>query len=125
MYELWFRSAYHDGLAAHEISAAVRPGDRRFPAAKGTSIGDQAKIRILLKPGSEELGLEPMFNGFETQAVITDLVVKKLAELTSEDLAGCSGDSKTPDTVKQHLNQIYGRQFHDDDLVTVVHWEYI
>jgi shikimate dehydrogenase len=125
MYELWFRAVYQKDLARRKIHAAVRPGDRRFPLPKGMRIGEVARIRIIVKPGSEEHGIAPAFNGFETRVRITDLVVKTIGELSRDDLRHCSEDARTGESVKKHLQEIYGRHFDDKEPVTVVHWEYL
>ena len=124
-YELWFRVQCHSDLARENIHAAVRPGDRRLPLLKGAQIGEIARVRIIVEPGSEESGIEPVFNGFETRVRITDLVVKKISELSGDDLRFCSQDARSAETVKSHLQKIYSRVFGDQDLVTVIHWEYI
>lgn len=124
-YELWFRASYHDDLARKSMHAAVRPGDRRSPLPKGTRIGEIARVRIIIKPGSEEDGIPPIFNGFQIRVKITDLVVKTIGELSRDDLRACSQDARSVKAVKRHLQKIYHRDFGDRDLVTVIHWEYL
>lgn len=124
-YELWFRMPYEKELADESIHAAVRPGDRRLPAPKGTRVGEAVRVRIIVEPGSEELNIQPVFNRFETHVRITDLVVKTIGELSGDDLRFCSQDARNAEAVKSHLQKIYHRDFGDEELVTVIHWEYL
>lgn len=124
-YELWFRLPYNEDLAREMIHACVRPGDRRSPLPKGTRIGEITKIRIIAIPGSEERGIMPTFTAFEALIRITDVAVKTIGELTSDDLRDCSWDARTGRDVKQHLEKIYGRSFGDRELVTLIRWDYL
>ncbi len=124
-YELWFRSQYEDVLAKKSIRSAVRPGDRRFPMPKGAKIGEVSRVRIIVRPGSEQYGTSPTFNAFEAYVLITRLVVKTIENLISDDLRSCSSDARDGAAVKEHLRRIYQRGFSDHEIITVVHWEYI
>jgi shikimate dehydrogenase len=124
-YELWFRAVYRDDLTNKEISAAVRPGDRRFPRPKSVQIGEIATIRIILRPGSEEHNINPLFGDLEIPVEIIDVVVKPIGELSDSDLALCSQDARSSGAVKIHLEKIYRHTFSDQELVTVIHWRYL
>ncbi len=124
-YELWFRSGYEDALAKKSIQSAVRPGDRRSPMPKGAKIGELTRVRIIIKPGSEPHGTQPLFNDFESYVRITRLEVKAIRNLTGDDLRLCSEDSQDRAAVKEHLRNIYRRTFGDHEIVTIVYWEYI
>jgi hypothetical protein len=125
LYELWFRSEYQDDLTRQKIFAAVRPGDRRAPLSKGTAVGEVARVKIIVMPGSEERNIQPIFNDFEGYVKITKLVVRTIAELTDEDLRSCSRDARDRIAVMEHLRNIYHRHFSNHDRVTIVHWEYL
>jgi hypothetical protein len=84
------------------------------------------------RPG-EEVQITVGFNGqkprFITYGVITSLQVKKISEITLEDLEGESPDSATPEMLKVTLNRIYGgrlkKPINDDDVVTILKWRYL
>ena len=123
-YELWFRAPYQEDLIHKKISAAIRPGDRRFPLPKGARIDELAKIKIIVKPGVEKVNIPPVFNGFEMSVKITNLVVRTIGELKYNDLYRCSCDTQNAEAVKKHLSRIYGRNFEDKEIVTIIYWEY-
>jgi len=83
------------------------------------------------RPG-EEVQITVGFNGqkprFITYGVITSLQVKKISEITLEDLEGESPDSVNPEMLMVTLNRIYGdrlkRPVNEDDVVTIVKWRY-
>jgi len=124
-YELWFRLAYKDLIASREMTAAIRPGIRKCPALKCTNENDRATIKILLKPGDEAKGLLPVFDDFVTEVVINKIIFKPLKDLQLDDLADCSPDCRTPELVKFHLALVYNQQFQDDDIISIVHFEYL
>ena len=124
-YELWFRLPYQNGFENKSIRSAVRPGDRRFPMPKGTRVGDIARIRIIEIPGSEEHNIKPIFNNFKSCVKVSNLVVKRIGELSADDLKFASEDSRTPKEVRKHLEKIYGKKFGNRDIVTVIHWAYV
>ncbi|MBS7643682.1 hypothetical protein KEJ26_03835 [Candidatus Bathyarchaeota archaeon] len=81
----------------------------------------------------EEVQITVGFNGQKprliTYGVITSLQVKKISEITLEDLEGESPDSATPEMLKATLNRIYGgrlkKPVNGDDIVTIVKWRYL
>jgi len=125
IYELWFRLAYQDLIKKRKIKAALRPGIRKCPAPKCTNENDRAKIRILLKPGDEAKGLMPVFADFEIKIVIKKILVRKLKELQKEDLKDCSPDCQTVELARLHLALIYNQEFKDEDVISIVHFEYL
>lgn len=124
-YEIWFRLAYQDLIKKRKIKAALRPGIRKCPAPKCTNENDRAKIRILLKPGDEAKGLMPVFAKFETAIVIKKILVKRLKELRKDDLNNCSSDCQTVELARLHLALIYNQEFKDEDIISIVHFEYL
>jgi len=125
MYELWFRETYKTLIQIRRVRLALRPGDRRYPQPKGVKEGDLAKIKILKRPGIEEQNIPPLFDDFETIVRIRKIAVKKLGELNNEELKTCSPDCQTKEVAKYHLGLIYNREFNDDDLISVIHFDYI
>lgn len=125
LYELWFRLAYKKLIANKKMTAAIRPGVRKCPAPKCTNEYDNAKIKILLKPGDEAKGLLPIFDDFETEVMIKKIVVKPLKDIASDDLKDCSPDCRTLELAKLHLSLIYNQEFNEEDIISIVHFEYI
>ena len=124
-YELWFRLAYKDLIKNKSMTAAIRPGVRKCPAPKCTNENDRAIIKILLKPGDEAKGLIPLFDDYQTEVIIKKIVIKTLKDLTSENLSNCSPDCQTPALVRYHLALIYNHEFQDEDIISIVHFEYL
>lgn len=126
MYELWFRIQYFQSIVDKTMQAAVRPEDRKCPKhPKAIKIGETVKIRIIIKPGSDAEGVQPTFISYNCLAVIMDMSVKQIKDLTTKDLQYCSTDAQSPETVKQHLETIYGIPFQESDIITVLHWKYL
>lgn len=124
-YEFWFRMTYRRLIGDGKITAAVRPGDRRFPHPKGTKEGSTATIRILAKPGSEETGIMPVFDGLRRRVRVDKILVKEISKLTQRELAGCAPDSRDAGSVIYHLGLIYDREFTPSDTVTVYYFTYL
>jgi len=124
-YELWFRLAYKDLIKDKKMTAAIRPGVRKCPAPKCTNENDQAVVKILLKPGDEAKGLLPVFDDFSADIMIKKIDIKALKDLTVEDLQGCSPDCQTPELARYHLSLIYNQEFLPDDIISIVHFQYL
>lgn len=124
-YELWFRLAYKQLIVNEKMTAAIRPGVRKCPAPKCTNEDDIAKIKILLKPGDEAKGLMPLFDDFEATVKIKKIIIKELKDITAKDLKSCSPDCQTPELAKYHLSLIYNQEFENNDIISIVHFEYL
>lgn len=125
LYELWFRLAYKPLILNQTLTAAVRPGNRRYPNTKGTKEGQQARVRIIVRPGLDSANIMPEFDRFETRVEVCKIIIKPIFELTLEDLAGCSRDASTIELLKLHLGLIYNKLFFEDDLVSVLRFKYV
>lgn len=124
-YELWFRRVFQPFLEAKTMTAALRPGDRKFPNIKGTKVGDIVKVKIILSPGDENRGIEAVLDSFEALVKIEVLVKKRIEDLVKEDFVGMSLDCHDKESAKLHLGLIYNRVFFDDDIITVIRWNFI
>ena len=87
---------------------------------KNTSIDSN-----LLKPGDEAKGLMPLFDDFEATVKIKKIIIKELKEITTKDLKNCAPDCQTPELAKYHLALIYNQEFEDNDIISIVHFEYL
>lgn len=56
--------------------------------------------------------------------VITEVILKKIKDLTTVDLVGESPDCLIPDAVKYCLGAIYRKDVNEEDIVTIVKWEF-
>ncbi len=124
-YELWFREQYLEQIKEKKLKTAVRPGNRTYPNPKWVNKEEIVKIRILKKNGNDLLNIAPEFNGYETRAVITNLEVKTIQEVNNTDLVNCSSDCLTLKDMKEHLKNIYGREFNDNEQVTILKFDYL
>jgi hypothetical protein len=125
MYEFWMRLAYRDLIVSRKITTLVRPGDRRAGKPKGVRVGEKARLRLILRPGSEKKGIPPVLADFEIPARVTAVTVKAIGKITKADLAGSSPDAGNKEAVKCHLGLIYNRSFSDDDEATIIRLEYL
>lgn len=127
LYELWWRYPYRRLLQKQLVTLAIRPGDRRLPNPKGTREGDIINLRILLKPGDEEPNLcrLPKLDNFLTSAKISKITVKKWSEVADKDLLGASPDCLTKEGAWYNLGLIYNKEIADNDLVSLIRFEYI
>ncbi|MFA6082206.1 MAG: hypothetical protein WC773_02195 [Patescibacteria group bacterium] len=123
-YELWFRLAYRDIILTKKMTAAVRPGDRRAPNNKGTSIGENVIIRVMKLPGNEAENINPIFTDDNIPAKITAIEVKRLQDVTPADLIGCSADCSDWHGVANQLSLIYNQVFTGPEEVSIVRFEY-
>ena len=124
-YELWFRDEYFNLVRERKLTTAVRPGNRTHPNPKGVNKNETVVVKVIKKPGDEEMGINPEFHEFNTLARIVDLEVKKIRNVTDNDLKNSSLDCLTKEEMKNHLKKIYLRDFKDDELVTLLKIEYI
>lgn len=126
LYELWFRLVYWKLIEERQFTAALRPGNRCFPAPKGTTVGEPALVRIIRLPGSEIQDTQPVFESVRDLKVrITDIKVKNFGDLTGFDLRDCSPDCRSKEMARYHLGLIYNRVFNDDDVVSIISFEYL
>ena len=58
------------------------------------------------------------------KAQITDVIYKKIKDITPEDLKGESPDCQRKVAVPYVLSAIYRKTVTNDDFVTIIHWSY-
>jgi len=124
-YELWFRIQYKEFLENETMKVALRPGNRIYPNPKGAIEGEEAIVRVIVRPGKEEDNIQPVFDEFQKRVRIQKIIVKKIKELTEQDLKNCSPDCRDKDGAKKQLEWIYQKQFQEDDIVSLIYFEYI
>lgn len=74
-------------------------------------------------------GFDPATAEHMADGVITRIELKKLGNINDKDLEGESPDSLTRELLLNTLNGIYeqrlGRKVHNEDLVTIISWNYL
>jgi hypothetical protein len=125
MYELWWRFPYKNDLRERKVTLAIRPGDRRRPKSKGVSEGETIRNRVLAKPGNEDKGELPIFDSYSNYAKVCKIKVLPWSELCDADLKGATLDCLTKDAVWHNLGLTYNREMTNNDLVSLIEFEYV
>jgi hypothetical protein len=105
----FYSSVYHGFLVNRDKICTIRLGDKTYKYEDGDIVvvtyGDKFKPR------------KKVF-----RAVIDQVKVKRIDELTLEDLQGENPDMNVPQDAVNFLNQIYKSTITLDSTVTVVHF---
>lgn len=117
--ELWFREEEKELIERKEITATVRAGDRTLET-ENPKDGYREGRFVTLKIQKEDGGFDPL----ETAAVPHFVQKKRLGDIGPEDLEGTPLVTKTKSELVEKLKRLYGREFADDDIVTIVRFEY-
>jgi hypothetical protein len=108
----FYSSVYHGFLVSRDKSCTIRLGDKTYKYQDGDVVlvtyGDRFKPR------------KKVFT-----AVIDQVTVKQVSELTGEDLQGENPEMNSPQDAVDFLNQIYKSDITLDSAVTVVHFSEI
>ena len=113
MFVLNFYSAiFIDQLKRGRKTATIRLGDKSKKYRKGEV--------VLVTVGFQHSPRERLF-----QAVIDDVQVKSVKELSPRDIEHDNPEFRRLDETVHFLEQIYGREVAEDDLVTVVRFSQI
>ncbi len=105
----FYSSVYHGILVVRDKRCTIRLGDKRDKYQEGEL--------IWVTHGNRFHPRQKVFT-----AVIDRVTVKKVSELTPEDLSGENPDMKTPAAAATFLKSIYGREIELSDQVTVVYF---
>ena len=113
MYVLNFYSAiFIDQLKRGRKTATIRLGDKSNKYRKGEV--------VLVTVGFQHSPRERLF-----QAVVDDVQVKSVRDLSPRDIEHDNPEFRRLDETVHFLEQIYGREVAEDDLVTVVRFSQI
>jgi hypothetical protein len=113
VYVLNFYSAiFIDQLKRGRKTATIRLGDKSSKYHKGEV--------VLVTVGFQHSPRERLF-----QAVIDDVQVKSVRDLSPRDIEHDNPEFRRLDETVHFLEQIYGREVAEDDLVTVVRFSQI
>jgi len=119
--EMAFRMRYQQLLLARNITTVFRPGNRIYPNWRGYLEGETVSARVIKRPGSDALGIAPVFNELRLPIRILALAVKPIAALTARDFTGSSPDVCDVPSLIAHLSDIYGEEVGQ---VTRIHFRY-
>lgn len=117
--ELWFQENEKELIERKEITATVRAGDRTFETESPKGGYREGRF-ITLKIQKGDGGFDPL----ETAAVPHFVQKKRLGDIEPSDLEGTPLSAKTRSELIEKLKRLYGREFTDDDIVTIVQFEY-
>jgi hypothetical protein len=124
MYELWFRLAYKKYIEQKKLRVALRPSNRTHTYPKGVQPGQCAIIKIISKPGDESRGIFPEFDSFQVMVYIQKVIVSKICDMTKDQLRSCAPDCQSIEMAKHILCLIYNKEFQDDNIISLVHFDY-
>jgi hypothetical protein len=105
----FYSSVYHGFLVNRNKSCTIRLGDKTAKYEDGDV--------VLVTYGDKFRQRKKVYT-----AVIDQVVVKPLSELTQEDLQGENPEMKSPQDAVEFLGQIYKSPITLDSVVTVVHF---
>ncbi len=124
----WVRSVHMEGFQAHAIKAVVRPGNRMKDPTQPTflPVGVDLPVRFIRKSGNQGQGIAPEFFADDGTTIrITEGLVRRISELTADDLHGMAPDTATAELVRYHLATIYDTPLPSPDSeVTIWRFEY-
>jgi hypothetical protein len=108
----FYSAIFIDQLKRGRKTATIRLGDKSKKYRKGEV--------VLVTVGFQHSPRERLF-----QAVIDDVQVKSVKELSPRDVEHDNPEFRRLDETVHFLEQIYGREVAEDDLVTVVRFSQI
>lgn len=117
--ELWFREEEKELVAGHRITTSIRAGDRteNTDDPKGAYIEGRFVFAKIQKRDGQ-------FDEWQTEVAPYEVHKKKLGEITEADLWGTPLPTKSKTELAAKLNKLYGKEFGDNDTVTIVRFEY-
>lgn len=113
---------------ARAITAVVRLGDRSDPAHKNYISPDKPlPVRFIAGRGAANVGtVGNLLPDDGTTFVRTECIVKRIGDLTEEDLRGTAPDTATPELVRYHLATINDTPLPEwDTVVTIWRFQYL
>ncbi len=125
---LWERIVYRELYQTQTIRACVRPGDRSNPTLKThIPLETPVPVRFIKRPGIQEEDIPPIFVEDDgTTVIIRERIIKRVGELTADDLRGCPPDAATPELVGWHIGLHRNTPRPDpDEFVTIYRFEII
>ncbi|MDP2641677.1 MAG: hypothetical protein Q8P21_00045 [bacterium] len=129
---LWIRQGYMEIVRNQILTAVIRIGDRSDPDHKNhIPIGRPLPIRFIDKPWvSTPVGLSDRRGDLLPDEGLTfertECIVKRIQDLTVDDLRGTAPDTATPKLVRYHLASINNSPLPSwDTVVTIWKFKYL
>ncbi|HBC45088.1 TPA: hypothetical protein DCZ81_02910 [Candidatus Collierbacteria bacterium] len=127
---IWNRQAYMALFRSKTITSVVRVGDRSDPNHKNyLPPGVPMAIRFLTLLPTKLATPDTRGDLLPDEGLTferTECIVKKIGDLTEEDLSGCSPDTATPEFVRYHLALINNTELPSwDTVVTIWKFKYL
>jgi hypothetical protein len=107
--EMAFRQCYQRLLLSRRLTTVFRPGDRLYPNWRGYIEGETVTARIIVRSGCDALGIAPRFSAVRRQLRIERIEVLPVNRLTWTHFEGSSPDVYDPESLLEHLRDIYGQ----------------
>ena len=108
----FYSTVFADQLKRGRKTATIRLGDKSHKYRKSQA--------VLVTIGFQHSPREKIF-----EAVIDQVDVKKFKDLSPREIEHDNPEYKSHDEMRHFLEQIYGREVADDDVVTVVRFSQI
>ena len=123
--ELSERKVFQELIESEKLKIVFRPGNRIFPNPKGYKVNEIVTIRIVTKPGDDELNRPPIFNNFKKRVRIKNITVKDINELDDDDFISSYPTINNTDLLKYHLGLIYNLSPSDITEISKIELEYV
>jgi shikimate dehydrogenase len=127
--EMAFRQVYLHLLRSRLLTTVFRPRNMVQDNIRSYVVGDSVTARILNNVGADWAKVAPIFLDSEEFSIqITDVVAKRIGDLSSADFEGSSPDVKDKNGLIYHLGLIYNlsvNELTDDTIVTKITFEYL
>ena len=124
---LWIRAAYMNAFNYRTTNAVVRAGNRLDDPNDFRHIPPDVEmpVRFIKRPGSGHDIPAELYPDDGTTVRRIGAVVKKISELTPEDLEGTTPDTATPELVRYHLAIVNNTPLPSpDEVVTIWKFEF-
>lgn len=125
---LWMRKAYMEGFHNQSITAVVRPGDRSNPSHYGfIPLSVDIPVRFINSLGASIPGTRAdLLPDDGTTVKRIGCIVRRIGDLTPDDLSGCPLDCATKELVRHHIAITYNRPLPNlDEIVTIWQFDYL
>lgn len=128
---LWIRQGYMEIVRDRSLTAVVRIGDRSAPDHKNhIPEGQPLPIRFIDRPWvAVEVGSDRRGDLLPDEGITferTGVIVKRIEDLTAEDLRGTAPDTATAELVRYHLAGINNSPLPSwDTVVTIWRFKYL
>lgn len=124
--EMAFRRQYEPLLLARTLTTVFRPGNRIWPNWRGYQPGEIVTARVIEQPGSDALGIAPLFTDIRIPIEIVSVTAIEVAALTASHFCGSSFDVHDTESLRAHLAEIYEQPLSAfDDIVTRIAFAYL